>query len=82
MIVTCQLQRCPYNNNGFCAKATVVSIDQSGMCKTVWRKGRPAAIQPSFKYPKEEVNIVDVMENEIYAVDSEVENEIQEDANK
>lgn len=42
MTVTCKVTQCPYyDNRGFCAKPSVVVIDEQGMCSVIWKKGQP-----------------------------------------
>lgn len=63
MIVTCKMAHCPYyDNRGFCAKPSVVSIDQMGMCSVLWRRGQQRQLAMPFTeemYPRELINIVD-----------------------
>lgn len=41
MVVSCKMVQCPYHDEyNFCARPTVVSIDQNGMCNVIWRKGQ------------------------------------------
>jgi len=35
------MAQCPYyNDQGFCAKKTVLTIDENGMCNVLWRRGQ------------------------------------------
>ena len=75
MIVSCKMAQCPYHDErGYCAKPTVVGIDQMGMCSVLWRKGQQRLLAMPFTeelYPKDPITIVeaetvvpDVMEEE------------------
>ena len=45
MTVVCKMANCPYHGkNGFCLQPIKVSIDQNGMCSTIWIKGQPRVI--------------------------------------
>ena len=62
MIVACKMHQCPYYFKGFCAKKTVVTIDEMGMCNVLWKKGQQRMLQTPFSetlYPKENVIIVE-----------------------
>lgn len=63
MIVSCKMIWCPYHDErGYCAKPTVVGIDQMGMCSVLWRKGQHRPLAMPFTeelYPKDPVTIVD-----------------------
>ena len=62
MIVSCKMVQCPYHDErGYCAKPTVVGIDQMGMCSMLWRKGQPRLLAMPFTeelYPKDPITIV------------------------
>lgn len=79
MIVACKMTQCPYyDNRGYCAKPTVVSIDEMGMCSVLWRKGQQRQLAQPFTeeyYPKELMTIIDA---EI-AVDDRQEEEIEKE---
>ena len=63
MIVSCKMIWCPYHDErGYCAKPTVVGIDQMGMCSVLWRKGQHRPLAMPFTeelYPKDPITIVD-----------------------
>ena len=63
MIVSCKMTQCPYHDErGYCAKPTVVGIDQMGMCSVLWRKGQQRQLIMPFTeelYPKDLITIVD-----------------------
>ena len=63
MIVSCKMAQCPYHDErGYCAKPTVVGIDQMGMCSVLWRKGQHRPLEMPFTeelYPKDPITIVD-----------------------
>lgn len=63
MIVSCKMAQCPYHDErGYCAKPTVVSVDQMGMCSVLWQKGQPKLLAMPFTeelYPKDPITIVD-----------------------
>ena len=63
MIVSCKMAQCPYHDErGYCAKPTVVGIDQMGMCSVLWRKGQQRLLAMPFTeelYPKDPITIVD-----------------------
>ena len=63
MIVSCKMAQCPYHDErGYCAKSTVVGIDQMGMCSVLWRKGQHRPLAMPFTeelYPKDPITIVD-----------------------
>ena len=63
MIVTCKMVQCPYHDGrGYCAKPTVVGIDQMGMCAVLWRKGQQKQLMMPFTeklYPKDPITIID-----------------------
>ena len=63
MIVSCKMTQCPYHDErGYCAKSTVVGIDQMGMCSVLWRRGQQKQlIMPFTKelYPKDPITIID-----------------------
>lgn len=41
MTIACKMIQCPYyDTRGFCAKPTVVSIDENGMCAVIWKRGQ------------------------------------------
>lgn len=79
MIVACKMAQCPYyDNRGYCAKPTVVSIDEMGMCSVLWRKGQQKQLMMPFTeeyYPREPITIIDA---EI-VVDDRHEEEIEEE---
>ena len=63
MIVSCKMTQCPYHDErGYCAKSTVVGIDQMGMCSVLWRRGQQRQLMMPFTeelYPKDPITIVD-----------------------
>ena len=63
MIVSCKMTQCPYHDErGYCAKPTVVGIDQMGMRSVLWRKGQHRPLAMPFTeelYPKDPITIVD-----------------------
>ena len=63
MIVSCKMTQCPYHDKrGYCAKSTVVGIDQMGMCSVLWRKGQQKLLMMPFTeelYPKDPITIID-----------------------
>lgn len=63
MIVSCSVNQCPYHDeNGFCSKPSVISIDERGMCKVVWKNGNPADLSRFSEdkdYKKESVTIIE-----------------------
>lgn len=68
MTISCKMQQCPYNDNrGFCAKPTVMGIDQMGMCSVIWRKGQRRMFPTPFtdeKYSKDPIIILESIEKE------------------
>lgn len=74
-LIICKMIQCPYNDTkGFCAKPTVISIDEAGMCDVLWKKGKSRMLRMPFSndnYPKEPVVIVDVAENELHDITKE-----------
>lgn len=81
MIVSCKMSQCPYHDKyDFCARPTVVSIDQNGMCNVLWRKGQRRTSQMPFTeqfYPKDKVIIV---EGAVKEVSDSIKEESEEDA--
>lgn len=80
MIVSCKMAQCPYHDErGYCAKPTVLGIDQMGMCSVLWRKGQQRQLIMPFTdemYPKDPIVIVDAAETEVTGViEEEVEGE-------
>lgn len=63
MIVSCKMAQCPYHDGrGYCAKPTVVGIDQLGMCSVLWRRGQQRQLTMPFTeelYPKNPITIID-----------------------
>ena len=67
MIVTCRMASCPYfNQQGFCTKLSVVSINEMGMCSVIWKKkGQQMEMRQQVMpftdemYPKEHIVILD-----------------------
>ena len=63
MIVSCKMTQCPYHDKrGYCAKSTVVGIDQMGMCNVLWRRGQQRQLIMPFTeelYPKDPITIID-----------------------
>ena len=63
MIVSCKMTQCPYHDErGYCAKSTVVGIDQMGMCSVLWRRGQQRQLTMPFTeelYPKDPITIID-----------------------
>lgn len=63
MIVSCKMTQCPYHDErGYCAKSTVVGINQMGMCSVLWRRGQQRQLIMPFTeelYPKDPMTIVD-----------------------
>ena len=63
MIVSCKMTQCPYHDGrGYCAKPTVVGIDQLGMCSVLWRRGQQRQLTMPFTeelYPKDPITIID-----------------------
>ena len=63
MIVSCKMTQCPYyDERGYCAKPTVVGIDQMGMCSVLWRRGQQKLLMMPFTeklYPKDPITIID-----------------------
>ena len=57
------MTQCPYHDKrGYCAKPTVVGIDQMGMCSVLWRRGQQRQLIMPFTeelYPKDPITIVD-----------------------
>lgn len=57
------MKQCPYHDErGYCAKSTVVGIDQMGMCNVLWRKGQQRQLVMPFTdemYHKDPITIVD-----------------------
>lgn len=68
MIVRCKMVQCPYyNDQGFCAKKTVLTIDENGMCSVLWRRGQQKILQTPFtedRYPKEEIIVLNVIKKQ------------------
>ena len=68
MIVRCKMAQCPYyNDQGFCAKKTVLTIDENGMCSVLWRRGQQRMLQTPFtedRYPKEEITVLNVIKKQ------------------
>lgn len=62
MIVSCKMAQCPYHDErGYCAKPTVVGIDQMGMCSVLWRRGQQRLLAMPFTeelYPRDPITIV------------------------
>ena len=63
MIVSCKMAQCPYHDDtAYCAKPTVIGIDQMGMCNVLWRRGQQRQLIMPFTeelYPKDPITIVD-----------------------
>lgn len=63
MIVSCKMAQCPYHDErGYCAKPTVIGIDQMGMCNVLWRRGQQRQLIMPFTeelYPKDLITIID-----------------------
>lgn len=63
MIISCKMTQCPYHDErGYCAKSTVVGIDQMGMCSVLWRRGQQRQLMMPFTeelYPKDPITIID-----------------------
>ena len=63
MSVSCKMTQCPYHDErGYCAKPTVVGIDQMGMCSVLWRRGQQKLLRMPFTeelYPKDPITIID-----------------------
>lgn len=63
MIVLCKMTQCPYHDErGYCAKSTVIGIDQMGMCSVLWRRGQQRQLIMPFTeelYPKDPITIID-----------------------
>lgn len=63
MIISCKTTQCPYHDErGYCAKSTVVGIDQMGMCSVLWRRGQQRQLIMPFTeelYPKDPITIID-----------------------
>ena len=63
MIVSCKMTQCPYHDErGYCAKSTVVGIDQMVMCSVLWRRGQQRQLMMPFTeelYPKDPITIID-----------------------
>ena len=57
------MTQCPYHDErGYCAKPTVVGIDQMGMCSVLWRRGQQRQLIMPFTeelYPKDSITIID-----------------------
>ena len=57
------MTQCPYHDErGYCAKSTVVGIDQMGMCSVLWRRGQQRQLIMPFTeelYPKDPITIID-----------------------
>lgn len=57
------MTQCPYHDErGYCAKPTVVGIDQMGMCSVLWRRGQQRQLMMPFTkelYPKDPITIID-----------------------
>ena len=57
------MTQCPYHDErGYCAKSTVVGIDQMGMCSVLWRRGQQRQLMMPFTeelYPKDPITIID-----------------------
>lgn len=68
MIVRCKMTQCPYyHNQGFCAKKTVLMIDEMGMCSVLWRRGQQKMLQPPFtedRYPREEITVLNLIKKQ------------------
>lgn len=62
-MVRCKMNQCPYYDvRGICAKQ-LLSIDENGMCETLWRRGQQRRMATPFteeQYPKKEYAIFDV----------------------
>ena len=62
------MQQCPYyNNQGFCAKKTVLTIDEMGMCTVLWRRGQQRMLQPPFtddRYPKQQITVINLIKKQ------------------
>lgn len=63
MIISCKMTQCPYHDGrGYCAKSTVVGIDQMGMCSVLWRRGQQKQLTMPLTeelYPKDPITIID-----------------------
>lgn len=68
MIVRCKMTQCPYyHNQGFCAKKTVLMIDEMGMCSVLWRRGQQKMLQTPFtedRYPREEITVLNLIKKQ------------------
>ena len=64
MTVVCKMTQCPYHDErGYCAKPTIISIDQMGMCSVLWRRGQQRQLMMPFTeelYPKDPITIINV----------------------
>ena len=74
MIVSCKMVQCPFNGgNGHCAKRTVVSIDENGMCSVIWKGGQGRELTQPFNdtnYPKDRLKIIEGQEKEVKEADA------------
>ena len=63
MTVSCKMTQCPYyDERGYCAKPTIIGIDQMGMCSVLWRRGQQKQLMMPFTeklYPKDPITIID-----------------------
>ena len=69
MIISCKMVQCPFNGgNGYCAKKTVVGIDENGMCSVIWKGGQGRELPQPFNdtvYPKNRLKIIEGQEKEV-----------------
>lgn len=64
MTIVCKMTQCPYyDNRGFCAKPTMISIDENGMCSVLWKRGQQRQLIMPFDdstyYRKDFIEIID-----------------------
>lgn len=71
MIVSCKMSQCPYSNKwGFCAKPTVVNIDQMGMCSVLWKRGQQRSLTQQFMEQANKARIpIQIIEADFQVVD-------------
>lgn len=74
MIVSCKMMQCPFNGgNGYCAKKTVVGINENGMCSVLWKGDQPMEFRQPFNdtnYPKDRLKIIEGQEKEVKEADA------------
>lgn len=75
MIVICKMTQCPFHDSrGYCAKPSIVSIDEMGMCSVLWKRGQQRQLTFPFtenKYSKETMTIIDAEIKELNNIEQE-----------